>query len=382
MKDIIKCLKQGGVLFIFLCISLILNHRFGYITLIGIFCILTFVLVSIKTKIEKGDIVILSYLIFYTLFSYINGVSYSLSTLVLYAFAPFFFYQYGKKIPQIYNNEKGIINTWLIIILCYCIDIFIITITNYLETGELFNENRLFFFSESDDSLLNATLVGLPMGIGMIGLPMYFITKNKILKFLFLSLSLLSIITTLSLLNRTGLVVLSICFLVVIGYKYRRNITMLLFVFLIVVIAITVLMNTGVISLELIEAYEERNINISTAGDRTTRWMEAIIKVFTNPLGWTDGKTYYVHNMWLDIARISGIIPFLLLLYMAYDCFKKAFQIIRRFNNSFSYMLLGLNVCFFLTCFVEPIYGGTHFMLYCMLWGTERELFINKCLLS
>ena len=216
------------------------------------------------------------------------------------------------------------------------------------------------------------------MGIGMIGLPMFFIVKKIGLKISFLSLFILSILVTFSLLNRTGIAVGGLCFLAVIGYRYRKNGKLLFLSFFSVISIVCILIYTGLISSDLLNAYDERNVDLATAGSRTTRWGNAIIYLFTHPFGWNDGSTYYVHNMWLDVARISGTIPFIILVYIAYDCFLKAFKLIKRYNNSLSYMMLGLNVCFFATCFVEPITGSTHFMLYCMLWGTESALLKNE----
>ncbi len=106
MKNIIRYLKQGGLFFILLCIALILNNRFGYITLIGIFSVIIFWGVTIRHKIDKGDFVILCYLICYILISYIKGISYPLSSLVLFGIAPFIFYQYGKYITLSYKKGK------------------------------------------------------------------------------------------------------------------------------------------------------------------------------------------------------------------------------------------------------------------------------------
>lgn len=374
ISNITKYLKQSGLLFILLNIAIIFNNRFGYITLVGIFCIMTFIFITLKRKIDNGALVILLYLIFYILFSHVNGIHYSLSTLVLYAIAPFFFYQYGKQIPFKYKEEDKIIIAWLIIIISYGIDIYSTTISNIITTGELISTNRRFSFTDDDTLIKNATLVGLPMGIGMIGLPMFIIVKNRAIKLTFISVFILSVITTFSLLNRTGLIVAMLCLIISIGYKYRKKIILLLLIILSIVAIIFFFIKTNIISYELISSYTERNIDISTMGSRSYRWKDAIINLYRHPTGWYDGMTYYVHNMWLDVARLSGIIPFIILVYIAYDSIVKAFRLIKMYNNSLSYMMLGLNVCFFSTCFVEPIYGGTHFMLYCMLWGTENGL--------
>lgn len=373
MKIIRNYLKQGGIIFLLLCVVLALNNRFGYITLVGFFSILVLV-VTLRSKIDKGAAIVLLYLVSYILFSYMNGVYYSLSTLVLYAIAPFFFYQYGKQLPCRYMKENELKVAWLIVIVCYGIDIYWTTISNIISTRELILASRIFSFTDDNTMVKSATLIGLPMGIGMIGLPMFIIEKNKTLKVLFISLFIISMVVTFSLINRTGIFVASLCFFIVIGYRYRKRTLLLILILLLMVMMVFVLIETNIISSELISLYNERNADLSSMGSRSYRWNDAVIKLLSHPTGWYNGEVYYVHNMWLDVARMSGLLPFILLVYISYDSFIKSFRLVKRFNNSLSYMMLGLNVCFFATCFVEPIYGGTHFMLYCMLWGTENEL--------
>ena len=243
----------------------------------------------------------------------------------------------------------------------------------------LINPKREFMLSDNSSSQLSATLVGLSMDIGMVGLPMCFIVKNNYMRFSFLLLFVFSLFTTFSLLNRTGLVVALLCFIIVIGYRSRHDIKALMLSLLGVGVIFGLLFYFDIINTELIDFYSERNEDLLTMGTRTERWSTALGYLFTRPLGWAiNGQTYYIHNMWLDVARISGIIPFSLLAYIAYDSFRKAFRLIKKYESPLAYMILGLNVCFFASCFVEPIYGGTHMMLYCMLWGTSTKLLTNN----
>lgn len=381
MKDLINCLKQGGLLFCVLCYALVICNLKGYITLIGIFSIMVFVLITIRTKINKEACIIILYSLSYITFSYLNGYSYTISILVLYAIAPFVFYQFGSWLVKNYKNDNLIVMAWLIIIISYCINIHYITLRDFLSTGMLIRPDRSFSFVNDDSNNIAATLVGLPMSIGVLGLPMSIIVRNKLQKIGFLCVFILSLMTILSLLNRTGIVVAILCSVIVIIYGTKNSLIKIITSLIVITLILFILVYVGVINEELINMYKERNENISTMGDRSYRWIEAIGNLFAHPFGWANnGEIYYVHNMWLDIARVSGIIPFGLLVYMTYDSFKKAFRLIKIYNNAASCMMLGLNVCFFTSCFMEPIYGGTHFMLYCMLWGTETSLLKNYLL--
>ena len=186
IKSIKAFLRIGGAQFILLAVALILNHRMGYITLIGLFSILVGVNITLRSKMDKGAMTILVYSILYVFFSYLNGFSYAISAIVLFAVAPFFFYQFGNNIAARYRKEDYIIVLWLIIVLCYCLDIFYVTLSGILETGQFINPQRELFFSESGtQNKVNATVVGLSMNIGMIGLPMSIILKNNYIIFHF-----------------------------------------------------------------------------------------------------------------------------------------------------------------------------------------------------
>ena len=379
IKEVASYLYKGGFSFLMLCLALVLNHRTGYITLIGIFSIIVFFSYTVREKIDKGGLVILLYTTVYILFSFLNGFPYTFSTLILYAVAPFIFYQYGKIIVRNFSSETFIITSLLLIVFCYCVDIYYTLLQGIIESGQLLGFNRKFSLSGDSENMLSATLVGLSMNIGMIGLPMTILIKNKILKLSFFSLFIMSIITTFSLLNRTGIAVALFCFFGIMSYKSRFNLRYIVYSFIFIVLIVLGLSYLEILNTDLLEIYAERNNDISTMGSRTDRWSEALKSLLVSPAGWeSSGKVYYVHNMWLDIARISGIIPFSLLVYMAFDCFMKAFKIIKINESNLGYMLLGLNICFFLSCFVEPIFGGTHFMLYCLVWGVECAVLRNK----
>ena len=380
-RSILNFFKQGGIAFVFLCLALLINHRTGYISAIGIFMVFYGFTMLLKTKLDKNSFAIVAYCIFYLIISSINGVPYQLHTLVLYGICPIVFYQYGKDIARRWNSEKQHLLFWIIIVFCYCVDIFIVCGNNIVSTGELVNLRREFSFVDGDSEGVSATLVGLCMDIGMIGLPISFIVKDKKLKLAFFALFLGSLIVTLHLLNRTGLVVMVICAVSLILCRSRKDMKLLFISVASISCLLLVFMHFDILNKDLIEAYAGRNKDLSTMGDRTGRWMSAIENLFVHPLGWVNFEShayaYYVHNMWLDVARISGIIPFVLLLYLGVSSFFKSFKMILKYESDVAYLILGLNICFFSSCFVEPIFGGTHFLLYCMLWGYQVTLIDN-----
>lgn len=378
LKSILKYFNQGGAAFVFLCLALLINHRTGYISVVGIFMMVYGFTMLLKTKLDRKSLAIVAYCVLYLIFSSINGVPYQLHALALYGICPIVFYQYGKDIAKRWDSENKHMIFWIIIVFCYCVDIFLICGHNILSTGELINLRREFSFDKTDAESVSATLIGLSMDIGMIGLPMSLIVKDKKVKLAFFILFLGSLIVTLHLLNRTGLVVMVLCAVSLVLFRSRKDRKLLLISIAAILCLALALWYFDVLNKDLIEYYTARNKDLSTMGDRTGRWASAVSNLLVHPFGWINYenhiRTFYVHNMWLDVARVSGILPFILLVYLGCSSFISSFGYVRKTESQLSYLILALNICFFASCFVEPILGGTHFMLYCLLWGYQETV--------
>lgn len=384
IRNITSFFKQGGLLFIFFCLIMLFHLRTGFITYIALFSIFTFLGVTTKSKLDKCALLIILFELFLVLISSFNGFHYSFSTLIVLSIAPFFFYQFGKDLPKRFkNNGNNLLLVLFVLIFIYGLDVFVIMIENVAQTGQIVGSVRSLTIDESRNQILTATLVGLPMDLAMVGLPMFILVKDKIKRIAFLILFILALLTTFHLLNRTGLVVALLSFVVVVGHHSRKNPKIVFIASMLMVVLYFALIHSGVINQELFDLYDARNEDLATMGSRTERWQDAIVNLFLHPFGWAShGEVYYVHNMWLDVARIAGIIPFFILAYLCYHSARTAFFLVKKYNNELSYLLLGLNVCFLASCFVEPIYGGTHVNLYCLLWGMQNALAQSKNITS
>ena len=378
-KKPILFIKESGFLILSFFALLTFNQSFGYFTLMGLFIVCCFLTITMKKRtINLQEFLMLLFLFFYLILSSFNGYSYEFNTFISYFIAPFIYYQFGEYVAGRYKSDRDFILFWITVIICYSISTFYFGIDSIVSSGQIvgtdINLRAIEYTSFGQTFILNATVLGLILDIAMVGLPMFIIEKNNIIKVAYLVLFLLALAITLHMLNRTALVISVMALFAIIAYRYRSRISIFVLIISFLVFILYILVSLGTISDDLISIYAERNEDLSTAGNRTTRWSDAIQQLFMNPLGWGDGTIYYIHNMWLDIARISGLIPFIILIYFALKSFKDSFYLINRFNNSFAYLTLGLNVCFFASCFVEPIVGGTHLLLYCMLWGFQNRI--------
>ena len=375
MKNIIK---QGGWLFLLLCIALIMNNRLGYITMIGMFIVLALAngFMS-KTKMDSKGWFLLVYCVFYIILSALNGFNYPLSTLVLYLFAPPVFYYYGTKISSFCDTESDFVNAWFLVVLCYALDVIVTGVNGIIESGSFFCLERQFSFYDGQD--VSATMLGLPLNIGVVGLPMFFLCSKKQTKISYLLLAIFSTLIISYLLNRTGLVILCLCTFFLVAIKSLKDTKFLISIIVLAgIISGVLLASSDIFNSDLFSLYAERNAEEGLVA-RSDRWLEHISNLIIHPLGWAEnGKVYYIHNMWLDIARVSGILPFGILLSLSVSSFWKAFRCVLKYRTESAYLIFGLNTCFFLSCFVEPIYGGTHFMLYCLLWGSQSYWYRRK----
>ncbi len=90
------------------------------------------------------------------------------------------------------------------------------------------------------------------------------------------------------------------------------------------------------------------------------------------PLGCRAAQPYR-HNMWLDVGRVSGIIPFALLLIYSVKNFRSVLEIWRNTDviPGLRYLLLFLYMGAYANCFVEPIWEGTlnFFLAVCVMDG-------------
>ena len=133
------------------------------------------------------------------------------------------------------------------------------------------------------------------------------------------------------------------------------------------------------------EAYEASNLAARFAGDlsgtdgyRFSSVGRGLVGMFDYPLGGLKEERYY-HNFWLDIGRISGIVPFLIM--MAYS-FLTFFHVVKLFRDKsldkkVRYVLLSIYLGTLMNFFVEPILEGliNSFYSFTFLNGLTESLY-------
>lgn len=356
-----------------------MGHSQGMIGLFTLFCVLF--IPKIK-RLDNMSALLLLFSIIYVVFSYYNG-AFSGTSLLVYGLPWFIFYNYGIYLMNESQSERDIIRLLIIVAFCVGLPVYFSVVQRIIATGSLVDVSRLFYFANNEDEKIAGTIICVAIYMGYIGLPAFFLlSKWKLERWLFLTLFVLSILVPISVVTRFPIVVSAMCFLLILYLKYKGNTLRLMGIFLLVVSVVFLLYYQGGEVGQVFEAYSDRNEdleNVSTLSSRTIMWSHAISNLLYYPFGWygTDNQYSFMHNMWLDIARFSGIIPFLLLSIVTIKSFITNVRILKYTKTTLAYIFLALNFCFCMVVFVEPVYGSLTAGLGCMVWGMQ-EAYLQK----
>lgn len=114
---------------------------------------------------------------------------------------------------------------------------------------------------------------------------------------------------------------------------------------------------------------------------RTEGFISGVKGVFEHPLGLGQGE-FYRHNMWLDIGRVSGIIPFAVMIAYSIKTFIHAYRLFKykMLDTGLRYMIILIYIGVSLNFFVEPVLEGLiSFFLVFMLVNGMTDCFYYHC---
>ena len=127
-----------------------------------------------------------------------------------------------------------------------------------------------------------------------------------------------------------------------------------------------------ILSTNLAARYERRASLENSDSFRFQSFWIGLRELIQYPMGGRASQIYR-HNMWLDVGRVSGIIPVGLLLVYSIKNFVNVAMIWKNKEVSLSlrYLLLFLYIGAYVNCFVEPIWEGAlnFFLALCVVDG-------------
>lgn len=369
-----------------LCLLLVLItslQTFNVYTILAV-SICTYIFIPTNFGWDKTALCLFLFSLLYSANIYFSGNVDSFTNLICYLISPIAFYRLGWYFADSHVDDSKMVSYILVFALIYSLPLYIMTMRG-IESEGIVNVTRQID-SESNSNLA-ATLYGLHASIGLGCVGVFFQYKSlKILDVLCASCLVVgSLLTVIHLVNRTGIVILVAVLVVLFLYKGKDKFFQALLIASVVVIIIFIIFSAGIIDVDIIDAYEARELSdggeSGSLGGRLDRWVDAVSRLFVDVWGWECG--WYAHNLWLDIARVSGIfalIPFFLatVIYMR-KCVK---LFARKHASCIASFLLGLNVVIILSSFVEPIIEGSllYFLLTMLTWGiTSNFLADKKC---
>lgn len=238
------------------------------------------------------------------------------------------------------------------------------------------------------DVQLVGTGIGMYVCLGISLAGLLFIKSNVLIKALNTLIVVFSLYASISLANRTGLLIgLLSVILIYIAQTRLNSIRDNIKVggsFLLQCLVLVVLFDMNFLSIKdywLQSNAYNRFTDMTLINDpRLTAWGEALQGVFANPLGGKQAQLSlgYAHNLWLDVGYSTGFVPFIALIIFTFITFKGYVKILKNDNISryFKYLITTMLCGFLLTFMVEPAIEGNYLLVgaFCLFSGIIKAI--------
>ena len=389
IKDFVRFNKSLYGLFLLFVYTLVISLNPIHIYFKALFSILVIFFLLSKSKVDSLGRLLFMFSLTYGLITIINGLSFSSGETVCYFVAPLAFYLFGQNVVKSCQGEQQLIILILLCVLALGANVYWSTIIGIIDNGFV-NVGRMLAVSGygSEEETMNATLLGAAVSFGFAGFATFiFNIKHPftIISLLGFAIGCLSILTVVYLVNRTGLFVAFSVVIITYYWMSKSDTSNLVWIGLGLLAIYVVVVKTGIVDESIIDAYINRSDTVGNSlegNSRFDRWSFALQHVFIDPFGWASNSSYqtvYAHNLWLDVARYAGILPFAFLIIATVKAMKQVVCIFKKNNSELAALFIGLNICLFLTCMVEPIMEGSSITFYfsCFIWGCQCQYLMS-----
>lgn len=381
--EIWETLKEEGLIFIIFLVACFTHNMdrgsIVYVALMAVILIKMLISPS-RRLLDRTVFLLLLFGFFYVIFS----PRFDFENAVRVLLGPSLFYVYGRyTVARASYNQEHIQKMILLMIVCMSFPVWWAVISNML-AGNILSatsaEGARWLTTWGQSKMVAATTYGLIASFGLCGIGYFIVSKDKFSRiepWLFLICAICSFLTSTYLINRSGIVILAIATIVALLYGLRRNTNRTIISLIIVVVVLLLFLPQwgGVSIIE--DAYSERESITTSGGDRTWRWVDALGRLFTMPFGWsTEQSSYiYVHNMWLDVARVAGILPFITFVVVTIRSIKTNLSLYRNKGIDLVLLLITLYSAVFSAYMIEPVLDANIFylMIFTWIWGVEKE---------
>ncbi len=372
--------EVGPVIIILLFLHLLnpfnMGHIFGY--LLFVVFIISKKSVLLKNMDQEFMILVLFGFI-YTIFNAL-GPNKGFQYLIIQAIFPCFFYILGKTLIVKEITQKQIVFFLFSMAFAFSLTSIISVIQDLLRGG--FAQSSRLIRSYWTGQWLKATIVAGYLTYNMVIPAVLFASRRSYFqKALLLGVYVISMLCIFRLGSRAALAITGLT--LVIGLvvflsqnSVRTNLKFIvrLILFLVVFLYfVPIDLEADYFSTLGARLQSSGTSSASSAGGRTELWQTALQNFIKSPLGWDAQR--HSHNVWLDIAKVGGIIPFILFIIFN---IKNLINLRRlfRFNNHKDSLEINMTFTLFtagalIYFFVEPVLEGSFFSItfYCLVQG-------------
>lgn len=388
MRDIKLFIKKEFILLLLLLILFFdLNGKGFYMCFILALYFITIKFTSLFNSLDKLGVLLILFSISYSLF-YSNTSQASTVYILVYAISPISFYALGRYFYTKYRSYNIFLFLLLFLSLGYSFIPAISIIYRILENGFTGGRNLTLLTRTTDTG---ATLLGgfFTMNMAAVG-TMFVQSSNRIenkIKFISLGAFIISVLCVLRVASRTQLLIALISLLVTIGYLMLKRAfskkSGLLLTFAIGLVVIFFIVYPDSAFLNIMNERNNSEEQITEANGRSKLWEASLNNLTSKPFGWEMPKNVthistYSHNLWLDVDRVAGIIPFTFLLLFTILCISLVKEILKipSLDLYLKTTILVWFIGFMAVFFVEPIIEGFYilFLIFCIFIGMISNL--------
>jgi hypothetical protein len=385
MRDIQTFIKREFLLLFILLIFLINPYFKGvYICYILAFYFLTLKFRFFITNLDKKGILLLLFSISYSIIYSFNTEE-DIAFIALYAISPITFYFIGKYFSTYYPSYKVYYFLFLFLTLGYSLIPAVSIIKHIIENGFTGSRNLSLLWVNHVD--ITATILGAYFTLNMAALGTIFVKKTtsfeKRIKFISLGTFIISLFCVLRVASRTQLAIAGISIFLTLIYlmfkqSFKRN-----FYILLTIIIVFIFFSKTISNSVYFNILNERNNSteeLMKFNGRSDLWLASIENITKNPFGWgnhpnvwVNFETEYSHNLWLDVARLTGIIPLVFLCFFTISCISLVMNTLKlsQSNIFFNISIITSFAGFMTVFFVEPVIEGLYllFLIFCFYIG-------------
>jgi len=207
-----------------------------------------------------------------------------------------------------------------------------------------------------------------------------------------ISLGLAGLILNTILQNRTAYVILALCSLAIFIYllwKQKMTANLKMIGILISLITVTYIVLMVFLDIDLLKRIFEHRFEHGVETPRYELWTNGFYNIFEYPLGGgkldvtRQGMTKWFHNLWLDIVRVSGVLPLILLIIFQMLHLKSIWSILKRNDYEFLKLFIISILIYGLVIYLSIPVNETStmafgFTIFCL--GVIRNLGYNLAL--